>query len=332
MSYVEQLFGKDALKSEYEAEYIDRSDLEAIADCPHQGQLLKKHTIEITNPLPVAGEIIHKIAEEAISFCDYNLQEAADTFAEELPKALGRTDLQPDIVRGGKNLANELKRFGANQILLCEEQITRSIMPATTDKGEILITTKPDLVLATGKSDALIVLDYKSGYKQRTSQEAKDAFQTATICWVLRGKYPEVNTIHFWYLETRTFSRAYARIDFDAVIGLNELTQEMAFQARLFEAVRLLDSDEAWPSESKCAMCPVTQWCKLCDKEIKDIAKNPKKYLDSYIVKQARCDEMLKAMKAFVKDGKVIYGSEQRFVFDPKPQYKPKLFKNDNGE
>lgn len=331
-SYIEQLFGKEATKSKHKPIYIDRSDLEASADCPHSGRLRKKHEgeIETTDPLPVTGEIVHKIAEEAIKFTDGNLQEAADYFAEELPKALGRTDLQPEVIRAGKNLANELARFSANRILLCEQQIARTILPETHSTGEIILTTRPDLVLATTKADTILVLDYKSGHKKRTNQEARDAFQTCHICWCLKGKFPDIKTIHFWYLETRTSTRAYAKIVFDQIVGANNLAQEMAFEQRLLNATMhfVNGDDDAWPSQGKCGQCPVVQFCKLANAEIKKLDKNPSTYLDQFIAKQTLCDEMIKAMKAYVKNGRVIYGSTERFAFEPKPKYLPKLFVN----
>ena len=46
---VEQLFGKDALKSAHEAEYLDRTDAEWFAKCPHAASLMKKHERELNN-------------------------------------------------------------------------------------------------------------------------------------------------------------------------------------------------------------------------------------------------------------------------------------------
>lgn len=333
INYINKLYA-DLQKPILPPVYIDRSDLEAVAVCPHQAQLRTQHAAEIVlnDALPVTGSIVHAIAEEAIKACGYSLQDAADYFSQELPKALGRTDLQPDVLRAGKNLANELRRFATNKVLLCEEQITRSIISQDGNRGEVLITTKPDLVLATPTQNSVLVLDYKSGYKQRTNAEARDAFQTDTICWVLRGKFPTLETIHFFYIETRTSSRAYAKIEFNHIVGGTEsepLTVEMVMQARLFEAARhwIEGHDEAWPEPDKCSMCPVIKWCNLADKDAAAIATDPKAFLDNYIVKQAACDKMIDVMKSYVKDGRIIYGSEKgvRFEFDPKPRYLPKV-------
>lgn len=320
-NYTEQIFGRNLIPK---AIYKQRSELQRYAICPHQANLYenKADEIETHDILPETGKHIHKIAEEAIKVCDYNLQEAADYFAEELPKA--RPDIQPEALRAGRNLANELRRFSSNRILLCEEPVTRSLLPATTERGEILILSELDLVLATTKEDTIIVLDYKTGYKNRTNQEAKDDFQTCVNSWCLFGKFPNIQTIHFFYLNTRINTRSYAQITKD---------DEPNLEARIFETARywLEGSDEAWPEPTKCSMCDVVRWCKLADLLPRKLAKNPKEYLDLYITKCAQCDEMLKAMKAYVKSGNIIYGTKTRFAFEPKPRFLPKIFETENG-
>lgn len=315
-NYTEQIFGVNLIPK---AIYKQRSELQRYAVCPRQAILCEEHSdeIEIHEVLPETGQIVHAIAKEAIEACEYNLQEAADYFAEELPKA--RPDLQPEALRAGKNLANELRRFGSNRVLICEEPVTRSLLAATPERGEVLIVCELDLVLATTKENTIIVLDYKTGYKNRTNQEARDDFQTCVNSWCLFGKYPDVRTIHFFYLNTRINTRSYARI---------EKEDEPNIATRIFETAQywLEDCDDAWPEPTKCSQCDVVRWCKIADHEIKALDDDPKLYLDIYITKQAHCDEMLKAMKAYVKNGKIIYGTKARFSFEPKPRFLPKIF------
>ena len=323
---VDEVFGTDAFKTP-EAIVMQRSELQRTADCPRQGNLHDKHQDEVGEThdiLPEAGKQVHAIAKEAIETCEMNLQEAADHIDNELPKC--RPDLQPEVLRAGKNLANELRRFGGNQILLYEEPITRSVMPAAADRGEVLIVTEPDLVLASRDPEALMALDYKTGHKQRTNQEAHDDFQTCVICWDLFGKYPTVNIIHFFYINTRTFTRSYARIERDK--------DEENFGARILEAVRLKmeAADEAWPEPGKCAQCDVVRWCDEAMPDVKEMDGDPGAYLESYIVRQARCDEMLKALKARVKGGGVIYGKKTRFAWEPKPRFSPKVIETKDDD
>lgn len=310
-----EMFGEDVFESEHKAEYIDRSDLEAVATCPQQGRLRKQHEgeFETHDVLPEAGTIVHAIAEEAIKFCEESLQDAADMIAEELPKA--RPDLQPEVLRAGRNLANELRRFGSNRVLLCEQQLTRSIMPLTAQRGELLVTTAPDLVLATAKADTIVVLDYKTGYKKRTNAEVKDAFQTATLAWCLLGKYPDVQTIHFWYLETRLSARAYAKIERER--------DEVNIQARIFEAARLYfdGRSDAWPEHSKCSMCPVLCFCKYAEPVCKELNGDVKAFVDNTVVLAELLKKREEAITAAVKAGRTLYGSCG--FYDDAPKKKP---------
>ena len=317
MNLTERIFGEGALEAFKSPEPIvlQRSELQVRADCPHQTNLCEKHKekIETHDVLPETGNIVHSIAETAIKTSDYNLQEAADYIAEELPKA--RPDLQPEVLRAGRNLANELRRFGGNRVMLCEEPVTRSIMPATEQQGEILIVSELDLVLATAKADSILVLDYKTGYKDRTNAEAMDDFQTCVGSWDLWGKYPEVNTIHWWYLNTRINTRSYARLERER--------DELNFGTRIFEAVRLYleGSDEAWPEPKKCSMCNVTRWCKVADYEAKELDGDPKSYVDAYIALEARFNKMDETIKAACKTGRRLYGAGG--YIDDTPKRKP---------
>lgn len=300
-------------------EYVDRSTLEAFAKCPQQGYLIKQHEKELVcnEVLPVVGSFVHQLAKEAIEFADKNIQEASDYFAEELSKA--RPDIQPEVIRAGRHLANQLLRFQTNAVLICEEQITRSILPATPTKGELLITTKPDLALATNKADTIIVLDWKSGWKERTNADALDEFQTCVICWALKAKYPEINTLHFYYLNTRRGTIAYAKIELNKIVGPHDLTQESAFYSRILEAVKLWQSEnkEAWPEPEKCQTCPVLKFCELADPTIPlDFQKSPDKFLDRYIVADEELSRMEKILVDACKTGRTVYNTNKDCWFD----------------
>ncbi len=325
-SEIEHFFGAKAAKalhSRPKAEYIDRSDLEAFADCPHQGQLRKQHEgeFETHEPLPEIGKLIHAVAETAIKTCNMDLQEAADYITEELPKT--RPDLQPETLRAGRTLANRLRWSKVTHVLLCEEQITRSIMPATNKKGELLVTTAPDLVLATSSPDKLQVIDCKTGWKERSNQEARDEVQTCVICWCLKAKYEHIRYIDFRYWNTRKNTTGYAYIDLEQIVGGTKddpLMQEMAFEQRIFEAARLYmeGCDEAWPTEAKCSLCPVLSWCKYADEVCKELDGDPKAYVDNTLVLSEVLKRREKAISDATKNGRTLFGSGGFYNDTPK--------------
>lgn len=323
MSYVEALFGIDAFSTP-KAEYIDRSDLEAFGICPLQGQLRKQHEgeYETHDPLPEAAKIVHSIGAVAIKSCNRDLQEAADYIANELPKA--RPDLQPDVLRAGRFLANRLRWSRARHVLMADdEQISRTIIPASKNRGELIVTTRPDLVLATDKPDKIVIADTKAGWKDRTNQEARDEFQTCTICWTIKGKFPHIRYIDFNYWQTRKNTIARAYIDLEQVVGGTQkepLTQELAFEQRIFEAARLYIEgvDDAWPNETKCSMCPVLKWCKYAEEVCKELDGDIEGYVDNTVVLAEVLKQREKAISEATKDGRILYGSGGYFDDSPK--------------
>lgn len=344
-NFYEIMFGK---REKLPAVFYDRSVLQLVATCPQQAALTKEYEKELqTEPMPAlpeVGSLIHDLAKEAIKANEQYgnaMQEAADYLMQEIPKI--RPDLQPDVLRVARSLAFKFLRFQTNKILLCEEQISRAILPATSTQGETLITTAPDLTLATYYADTIIVIDYKTGWKRRDNLDAQDDFQTCVISWVLFGKYPELKKIHFWYLQTRVGQDAYCCIERDKIIGgtaEQPLMQETTLQSRILEAVRLIqnNSTEAWPVYEKCCQCRVARWCKYITGDIADFAKEPTKYLDQYQALSGRVAQMEDILTEAVKGGRIIVGTTG--VFDDSPKKKPpikcsfKVIKNkaDNGE
>lgn len=309
--------------SKHEAEIHQRTELGQSAECPMQGILCKEHETERERhePLKETGNLEHDIIKLAIESCDRDLQEALNFIAEELPKV--RPDLQPDVLQAGRTLAYRLRHYTTNGVLHVEDPFTRSILPPTTARGEVLIVTEPDLVLSTQQANIGIVVDWKSGWWQRTKQQARDDFQTCVVCWTIWAKYPQWDLIKFIYEETRTNTRAEVWIDKNRIIGGTQehpLTQEDAFEYRILSAVRLRQSGsrEAWPTEQKCAMCDVVKWCPAADYEIAELVADQKLYVDKYIAKEAQLNRMHDAIAARIKAGYVVVGSAGEFNGEPK--------------
>jgi hypothetical protein len=329
MNRIDQFFGPGAslaLEAKHKPRFIDRSDLEAFASCPHQGQLRKKHPElqETHDELPMAGTFVHDLAKTAVEACDKDLQEAADYIDNELPK--GRPDLQPEILRAGKYLAIQLRQYRVQQVLMCDDQqISRTLIPESTQAGELIITTKPDLVLATRDVETLHVLDYKGGWLERSNADAADEFQTCVICWCLFAKYVEVQKIHFWYIQTRKGTRAYARIGRE---------QELNFEARIFEAARLYDEgcDEAWPSEKKCSICPVVTKCRYAEEICAELNGDVKAFVDNTIVLEEKLARRQKVISEALKSRMALCGSGGRYDTFPKKKPAHKASYKENKE
>ena len=280
----------------------DRSTLEMFANCPHQAHLVAIHGSEIQTKLIQTAEIDHDLINEAIQFAiDEGTTDAlADYFENELPKV--RPDVQPDAIKSARYVCQELLYMPIDRLIGAEIQIDYVLIHDKSmpeGNGDFVITTCLD-VLMSGRDGALIVYDWKTGYKRRSKEEAFDAFQTQCIAFILwqQPEYQNVDMIHFFYKETRWNNTVYICLERNkAHKSMPHLTQELAFQARIFETAKLMLSGckEAWPEEKKCLWCNVIKHCEFANQDAVDIAVDPKRAVDHY--------EYLKAICANYKDG-----------------------------
>ena len=337
----------------------DRSTLERVANCPHSQYLYDLITaieaddkgtpiteaqwtriraadiklvarikalvqdgrdlLAVQDALPVCGTIIHKLIEEAFEFCQGDLEQIPDFFAEELPKQ--RPDLQPEIIRAGRHVADTLANFHT-RIIGVEVQIDYIIIPEVPEvRGAIVITTCLD-ILSQGLANSIHVHDWKSGYKKRTNSETFDSFQAQDIAFILwqQPEYAEVNTIYFWFEQCRSGTKGYAKFERDAEHPrLPHLTQELQFKTRIMEALRLWQTGctDAWPEESKCEWCDVIEFCKHANTRAIDIAKDPEAFVDRMIVLKQLLAKDKKTATAYIKKYDKIVGAVGVFEKTP---------------
>ncbi len=327
----------------------DRSTLERVANCPHsqwlydliqaiegvtgldlgtekQAQLMTDAPDELVSristlihdghdllavqdALPTAGTIGHELIHEAFVYCKGDLEHIADYFAEELPKT--RTDLQPHIIRACRYITSELADLHV-RVIGIELQIDHVLLPEIPDiRGPVVVTVCLDL-LAQGLGNALHVYDWKMGWKKRSKQEAFDSFQAEDIAFILwqQPEYSEVETIHFWFIESMHGTKAYTRFDRKQEhSSLPHLTQELAFSARISQAVRFWQTGctDAWPEEKKCCWCDVIQFCKHANTRAMDITSDPEAFVDRMIVLKQLLLRDKKTATAYLKEhGKIV--------------------------
>jgi hypothetical protein len=142
-------------------------------------------------------------------------------------------------------------------------------------------------------------MDWKTGLKRLTNQEAAESFQAEFGAWLLfqQEPYKEINTLHWWYFETMWGTKAYARFDRNEEHPrLPGLTTEKAIQGRVLFAVDLFlkNCKDCWPLPYSCCWCEMIRFCPNANMEAKEIADDPKAYVDRMVV----VTEWLKRQKA----------------------------------
>lgn len=328
LSCSDALFGK---QKELPPVIGDRSYIEQYATCPLQAYLCRKHNIPVQNKLVDSGTIIHDLIEEAVEYCresaDWDM--LADYFANELPKV--RPDVQPDVIKAARFVTDELVNMPIQRLIGCELQIEHQFLPADPEakRGPIILTTCLDM-LFTGRDSSLIVYDWKTGFKKRSNAEAADAFQTQFIGWLLwqQPEYQSVETIHFFYKETRWGSVAYSGLERNKEWPqLPHLTTEMAFAGRIAEAVKLWLSDcqDAWPEEKKCLWCDAIWHCKYANALAKNIKTQTKQAVDHYQVLLAMCQKYKEGFTELIRGGAVTEIAGTACVIKRKKPAEPKF-------
>lgn len=328
-----KLTADDLMSIPKEEEFViaDRSIVEQYANCPEQADLTRKHGSGTDDILPVVGTFIHALADQAIKFGPTS-DEIANYIEEALPKV--RPDVQPHAIRAAKHLCTMFLKIPAERIIGAEMQVS-AIFPDLRNKDGLRfkITTCIDL-LVQGIGSTLHVYDYKTGYKKRGKQETFDNFQAWFIAYILFKTYPNIDGIHFWFFETRYGTTPYAYFDRnDNKAGehnLPGLTLERQMEARIGEALKYWHGEckEAWPEPEKCLWCNHISKCKWADKELKQIAGDPKAAVDLFAVLSARTAELKKHLGSLHQASGPIQGTSSVFDWRPStPKYTPKLYK-----
>ncbi len=309
----------------------DRSLVQQYAECPYAAWAKIEYKIETTSLLRDVGTETHKLAEECIKtgIDDQVLPEdMADWFVNELPKV--RPDIQPNVIRAVKHLADAILQLRPHKIIGVEEQIDFPSDLKSKDNRRFVLTTCLDLL--TAGNESLIVQDWKSGFKKRSNQETYDDFQAQFGAFVLWQMYPDLDTIHWFFDETFWGTKSYARFERNASTIHPDLTTEMQFKGRIFSALRLWqeDSREAWPEEKKCCWCDAIYHCPHAQEEAKDCAKDPKAFIDHMTV----LTELLKRYKAtavdYMKSHGPIKGTNMVFEWrQPNQKFTPKLYRSE---
>lgn len=308
---------------------LDRTRLEQYADCPCQGYLtmlwealkaqatglevfpweaerikdadpklveaMKNVALQSTDSrLCECGTEIHDLLKRAFEKCKNDLDIIPQWFVDNLPKI--KPNIQPMARRHARHAADMISEYHIDLIAL-EHQVSLVVYPETETTPAVIVTMRYDL-LGSGKGN-LHVMDWKTGFKRRTNREAAESFQAEFGAWLLfqQELYKEINTLHWWYFESMWGTKAYARFDrLEEHPRLPGLTTEKAIQGRVLSTVDLFlkNCKDAWPLPDQCCWCDMIQFCPLANMDAKEIADDPKAFVDWLVV----TTELLKRKKA----------------------------------
>jgi hypothetical protein len=325
----------DGKQPKAEPVIADRSTVQRWATCPQQANLYETLNTDCPSELADIGKEVHRIIEETLR-TGVEQQIPADELAgwvcEELPKA--RPDIQPQVIKAAKWVADEIANLAVGRIIGVEHQIDY-LSDIKIDGRPVMLTCCLDLLL--GGNNSLIVIDWKSGYKKRSNADTQNDFQAQFGAYILWKMYPEVKTVHWFFMETLWGSKSYARFDRDFELpSLPHLTTELQIQGRIFEALKLWQQkyQDAWPEPKKCMYCDCISKCKYAHAEALDVAIDPTGFMDRFVVLSALVDKYHDEAVAYIRGGKSLKGTKTVFEWRPATQkFTPKVYKlNGNGD
>ncbi|MBA7654986.1 hypothetical protein ES703_62882 [subsurface metagenome] len=269
------------------------------------------------------GTEIHELLKRAFDECKNNLEIIPQWFVDNLP--LIKPNIQPMAIRHARHAADMISEYHIDLIAL-EHQVSLVLYPETETTPAVVVTMKYDLI-GSGKGN-LHVMDWKTGFKRLTNQEAAESFQAEFGAWLLFQQeiYKEINTIHWWYFESMWGTKAYARFDrLEEHPRLPGLTTEKAIQGRVVSTVTsfIENCKDAWPLPYTCCWCDMIRFCLLANMDAKEIADGPKVFVDRMCVVEAWLRRQKAAATAWIKGKGPLEGTKVNW--EP-PEPKPPRF------
>jgi hypothetical protein len=330
------------LEVEQEAPPIDRSSIEAWAECPHMAAAMERGEAKPYSMVLEAGNEVHRCLSEATRAMIendewYNLREyelakwMTGVLEEEICHA--RPDLQPEVIRAMRTSINSWGWFIAKEVrdprhvLVFDGgdgkrsgQLARDLPGAS-----VRPTSEIDLLFSTPSEKMVREVDYKSGHKIYTAQDVADSLQFQMHAWLIFEQYPNIECVEveIWNtrINRRTFSVKFWREQ--------EPQIETRLRNALLERAKWQNAELAdvpcWPVAEKCATCPAAYRCPAPDQAVRDIADNPDEYIDALHALDQQLNGRIKLARTWMNaQGKTDYITKRGNGFGIGKPKKPK--------
>lgn len=255
---------------EIELEVLDRSTLEAWANCPAQAKLIEAGScIRETSPLVVGCEAHDVLSRTMRAYMSSPLHFSPYDVREELHDQIRRSrpDVQPDVVENLQYMAYEWSKFLLN---IHPDNILHHDGGEGERSGQIAydlehlgcrVTSELDFLYTGDSPDVLHEIDYKTGHTTYTVQGIKNSFQFQMHAALVLKKYPKQKALETTIWATRKNQRSY-RVIFDREdMPLWTARIEQAAQLAMKFKRQPIERVPTWPEQDKCGLCPVSHLC-----------------------------------------------------------------------
>lgn len=255
-----------------DAVVVDRSTLEAYADCPRAAAFVAERG-EPTSREMASGQSVHDAISAMLqAYVRAGGDMSPTEIAHELTCALRnvRPDLQPDALTAvpdwmrwsiGRMLAErhagDILRFDGGDGDQCG-QLARDI---TLGREVVRVTSELDLLMTTRCPDVLAEHDWKTGWMPWTAASVLESFQFRLHWWIVSEVYPDAQHLDVTIWATR-HGKVTDRVRFSRR-DLPDIEAQVLSAAGDWSRARgaIAASCEARPFESKCSLCAFAVDC-----------------------------------------------------------------------
>lgn len=303
---------RDALKAFIEAPEsdlatVDRTTLERAQTCPFQAKAISDGRCATVGMLAEAGEECHKAMSEVMhQWIDSHGAMSKTDLRQDLQVTIAgvRPDLQPEAIRA---IAGSIWSWSSLVYTIHPGNILAFDGGEDVDRSGQLAIDFPDLgVRYTSELDLLYQgdcpdvgeeVDYKTGWKDWTTESIRDSFQFQSHAVMALEKYPEWKAMRVRVFDTRHRNLTYGvhfpreRI-YEWKVRIRSAIEAWSLTAR--------ENPPTWPTTEGCSICPAAALCPVADEPMADLAADPPGFVRKLIAVGARYDAMSKLAAAHV--------------------------------
>lgn len=287
---------------------LDRSTLEAFANCPASAVIREQKLVIDSSNAANSGNEVHAVMSAAITeWITTQGWMGGEQGAKQVgyladwirgQATISRPDVQPDVVEALRGsawaIAEFLDSLHPGNILRYDggDELRRSGQLGwnVPHLGRCL-TSEVDLLVATAAKDVLDEHDWKSGQKRNwAAAEVRHSFQFGMHAWLIFMNYPEVNVLNVTIWPTRNVSSRvcvqFFRKDIPALEAriMNAANHWAAYHGKPVDVV------PCWPSKEKCRLCDGRTLCPI--KPPAACADDPAGYVAAMLALSAKLEAM----------------------------------------
>lgn len=307
---------------------IRRSELERYATCPRQAVMIESGKVNAVSNIAEVGQVVHdaysRAIEEYISSggsSNVNTSQL-QSFVDEALKG-ARPDLEGEAHSAARRTAYKWAQFiydleSPNVIVRYDGGVgSKSGQMTYHDKGwGFKLGAEVDLLLRTPSPEQLLVVDWKSGWKQWNAEDVKSSFQFQFYAYIVLNVYPGVSEVRvkIWNVRYGQWSPVveFSRKDLPSI------------DAMIKSAVDIWQEHEgnpdapAWPTSEKCRICDCASVCDLSGAEAYMIHADPGGFVDRIAALEQQAERMKTVAKEYIREKEIehIAGTDMNFGVD----------------